>query len=415
VPTTTAPSATTTPGTSTGPSTSAPAGSTSSNISMQAVPTIMQQYTVASNAGPTQAQVDTATSHLEQSHANGPNNNNNSGGQNNNYGGRLQITQNIDISGLLPASVDVAKRTRDFYQIDLERVTNELSLAIKNTFFNLLKAEASVNVQQQEVTAATENVRIAQAKFNAGTAAQFDVLTAETNLSNSQQKLISAQDQVNISRADLNSVLGFNLDSPTEILDTPPPFDLKVDLPGNLQTALANRPELKQADNNIAIAKRLVKLSGAGLLPSLGLTASANFNGNSAVGTPKDTYSITADLGLPLYDGDATRSRVRSAKVDLASQLVTRDQLRQSVTLEVRQAYLGIVDAQALATSAQQGVSQATDALRLANVRYQNGIGTFLDVTNAQAQLVTAQTNLLTAQYNYETALAQMQRAIGGR
>ena len=97
------------------------------------------------------------------------------------------------------------------------------------------------------------------------------------------------------------------------------------------------------------------------------------------------------------------------------SQEITRAQLRENVTIEIRQALSNINDAQTRAASAGQGVTQATEAYRLSRVRYDNGIGTILDVVNAQAQLAQARTNLLNAQYDYQTSLAQLVRAIGGR
>ena len=81
----------------------------------------------------------------------------------------------------------------------------------------------------------------------------------------------------------------------------------------------------------------------------------------------------------------------------------------------MRQALSNINDAQTRASSAGVGAATADEAYRLANVRYQNGIGTILDVVNAQAQLAQAQTNLLNAQYDYQTSLAQLTRAVGGR
>ena len=85
------------------------------------------------------------------------------------------------------------------------------------------------------------------------------------------------------------------------------------------------------------------------------------------------------------------------------------------MTLEVRQAYLNINDAQTRASSATLGSQQAAEAARIAALRYQNGLGTFLDVINAQAQLAQAQINELNAQYDYQTALAQLVRAVGSR
>ena len=95
--------------------------------------------------------------------------------------------------------------------------------------------------------------------------------------------------------------------------------------------------------------------------------------------------------------------------------MTTRDEEKLNVTLEVRQAYLNILTAQTEAKTAQGGVDLAVETLRVANVQYQNGLGTILDVENAQAQLATARTNLANAQYSYQTALATLVRDIGSR
>lgn len=338
------------------------------------------------------------------------------GGHYNNYGARLSITQGIDLFGLVPAARDVERITRDFYAIDLDRVGNEVALSAKNTFFTVLRAQSQVAVDQEQVTAAQENVRIATARFNAGAVAQFDVLTAQTNLTNLQQLLSTARNNLALAQANLNNLLGLAPTAPVTLQEPLlPPLDQSVNLPQSTRTALTRRPELREADNNVVIAQKLIKIAGGTLKPTLGLSVGANYNGYVSSGSPHETIDLAVDLGIPLYDGGATAARVRSAQVDLDTQVTTRAQLRQNVSLEVLQASLNVSDAQTRSASAGQGVTQAQEALRLANVRYQNGIGTQLDVTNAQAQLATARTNLAGAQYDYQTALAQLTRAEGGR
>lgn len=337
-------------------------------------------------------------------------------GQRNNYSARASVTQYLDIFRLIPTAKDVVNLTRDFYVLDLERVSNETALTTKNAFFSVLRAQALVGVQQEQVTAARESVRIAQARFAAGAAAQFDVVTAQTTLSNAQQQLIQAQNQLELAQASLNNALGQPQDTPITLQAPPlPAFDQTFDLNQNLETAYARRPESRQADSNLVIAQRLIKLAGATLLPTLGLVGSANYNGIASGSQSRNTEAVTAQLGIPLYDGGTTHSRVRSARIDLDTQTLSRTQLRQNVALEVRQAISNILNAQARAQASQQGVAQAQEALRLANVRYQNGRGTFLEVTNAQAQLVQARSNLLNAQFDYQSSLAQRTRALGGR
>ncbi|MDQ2688152.1 MAG: TolC family protein [Armatimonadota bacterium] len=342
---------------------------------------------------------------------------NGSRGNYNNYSGRLSVTQYLDIFNLVGAARDVQNITRDFYQFDLQRVANETALSAKSTFFNVLRYQDQVAVQQEQVNFATENLRIAQARFNAGAAAQFDVVTAQTSLANAQNQLIQAQNTVALTEENLNNLLAVPQDEPLT-LQTPPLPAPQTPAPAQvLQTAYANRPELRQADNNIVIAQRLIKLSGASLKPTLGLVGSAGYGGPSTVTSDgkHETFSLSAVLGIPLSDGGTTRSRERSARIDLETQTVTRSQLRSNVELEVRQALSNLSTAQARITATTQGVAQGREAVRLAQVRYQNGIGTLLDVTNAQANLAVSRTNLSGAQYDYQTALAQLTRAEGGR
>ena len=337
------------------------------------------------------------------------------GGSSNNYSARFTVTQGIDLFKLVPAAQDVETLTRDFYVTDLDRVANETVLSVKNTYFNVLRDQAQVRVNEQLVAADTESVRIAQVRFDAGATARYDVLTAQTTLSNAQTQLSSSRNTLTLAAANLNNLVGLDQDT-TVTLEEPaqPPLTQRFDRTALTRTALANRPEVKQADRNITLAERLKKLAGVGLLPSLSIVGSGGYTGPITTNS-HTSYTISAVIGIPLYDGGATKAKVRTAESDVRTQKITRDQLRLNVDLEVRQALSNINDAQTRAASTGIGASTADEAYRLANVRYQNGIGTILDVVNAQAQLAQAQSNLLNAQYDYQTSLAQLTRAIGGR
>lgn len=398
----------------------------SSGLDPADLPPIMQSLETAAKgqAGPKQARAvsprdggtgtGTGTGTGQQP-GNGSFNTGNSG-YNNNYSARLSITQGIDLFRLVPAAQDVERLTSDFYATDLNRIQNETALSVKDQFFNVLRDQAQVAVYAQQVAADTESVRVTQARVTAGAAAQYDLLTAQTTLSNAQQQLSSARNTLTLAQVNLNNLLGVGADEVIGLEEPPvPPLNQAFSTPQLTQTAFARRPELHQADNNVLIAQRLIKLAGVSLLPSLSVVGSGNYNGHVSGSSPHDTVSLSAVLGIPLYDGGTTRAKVREAQSDLRSQEITRDQLRQNVSIEIRQALSNINDAQTRAASAGVGVTQAQEAYRLATVRYQNGIGTILDEVNAQAQLAQARTNLLNAQYDYQTSLAQLVRAIGGR
>ena len=200
-------------------------------------------------------------------------------------------------------------------------------------------------------------------------------------------------------------------------LETPPlpPLTQTVDLRQSTQTALARRPEIRQANSNIQESRRLVRLAGSTLLPTVSIVASGEQTTTASITAPKSFGTISAQVSLPLDDGGATRSRVRSAQVDVQTQLLTLEELKLNVALEVRQATLNIRNGQAQVGAAQTGVTQAQEAVRLAYLRYQGGLGTFLDVLNALAQLAATRNNLSSAEFVYQVSLAQLVRSLGGR
>ena len=404
-----------TTGTTTGGGAAAPQARIA-DMSSADLPPIMQHYTAATTNQPdSKARAvphDTSTgTGTGQQAGNGSFNSGNSG-YNNNYSARVSLTQGIDLFHLVPVAQDVERITHDFYVTDLERVQNETALSVKNQFFTVLRDQDQVSVYDQQVTADTESVRVTQARVTAGAAAQYDLLTAQTTLSNAQQLLSSARNTLTLALVNLNNLLGVGPDEPVALQNpTTPPLTQMFNTQQLTQTAYGQRPELRQADSNVVIAQKLIRLAGVGLLPSLSIVGSGNYNGNVSNGT-HSTVSLSAVLGIPLYDGGTTRAKVKEAQSDLRSQQITRDQLRQNVSVEVRQALSNINDAQNRASSSALGVTQAAEAYRLATVRYQNGIGTILDEVNAQAQLATARLNLLNAQYDYQTSLAQLTRAL---
>ncbi len=337
-------------------------------------------------------------------------------GKRDNYAGRVSLSQYLDLFGLVPAARDAQKDVRDFYALDIERLQNETALAAKNLFFNLLLTQDQVGTQAEQVRYAQENVRITESRLRQGIVSRFDVLTAQAALSTAQQQLISAQDGRDLAQADLAYLLGSDPDTPLALQTPPlPPLTQGLDLRQSTQAALSRRPEVGQAGSNLREARRLVKLAGSPLLPTLGLVASGVAASIASVTSPRSYASLSAQLAVPLDDGGETRSRVRSAQVDVQTQALTLDQIKLSVSLEVREAALNVRNAQAQVGAAQAGAVQSQEAVRLAYLRYQGGLGTFLDVLNALAQLARARTNLANANFFYQTSLAQLVRAMGGR
>jgi outer membrane protein TolC len=118
-------------------------------------------------------------------------------------------------------------------------------------------------------------------------------------------------------------------------------------------------------------------------------------------------------FSLPLFSGFETRARVAKFQAESAGAQAQLHDVEQQVRLETRQAFLRIREAEELVRSQAQNVVQAEKALRIARRRYEQGLGTQLDVTGSQVALTQARVNGLSALYRHELAVAELERAVG--
>ena len=181
-----------------------------------------------------------------------------------------------------------------------------------------------------------------------------------------------------------------------------------------IQTAFNQRPEYLQADVNVILAKKNIRLAHRNLEPYMNASISGNYAATSnSFGQDRGTASVGLGITFPLYDGGATRAQVQSAQSDERGALIQKDQYARGIKAEVQQSVIAVRDADERRTAISRTVSQAQEALRLANVRFQAGVGTQLDVNDAQTALTQAETNQVNAQYDFLGALARLQRSVG--
>jgi outer membrane protein TolC len=146
----------------------------------------------------------------------------------------------------------------------------------------------------------------------------------------------------------------------------------------------------------------------------MALTGSYSYVTPTAAFGPKNlTWTVTLAANLPIFDGGTTAAKVAQARSDLRSAQAGREQLRQGIALDVRQAYLSVREAQARLEATAKSVEEAREAVRLAEARYAAGVGTSVEVTDAVAAFTGASTNNVTAIYDARISLARLDNAVG--
>ncbi len=328
---------------------------------------------------------------------------------------RITLTQVIDISGLIGTAIRAASVFLSISELEYERTRNDTILQVIQAYQGVARADEFVRVAEEALRNAQERLRIIRAQVDAGVAAQFDLLRAETAVAQAEQAVLNARNQRELAVAALNNLLGRELSTPVQVvkaIELPPMPD--ADLETLTRQAYANRPEVLAAERSVELARVNIRNAQRGNLPTLVLSGQADFNLNTSPFNPRrETYTGVLVLSVPIWDSGITRAREAQARDELAIAQIRLQQVKEGVALEVRQAYLNLQDAQKRLAVAQKGLAQATEALRLARIRFEAGVSPQLEISDAELAFTQAQTNLVNAQFDYLDAYAALQRAIG--
>ncbi|MEG4171383.1 MULTISPECIES: TolC family protein [unclassified Microcoleus] len=332
----------------------------------------------------------------------------------------LQLSYDVDLFGRRRANIRAAEEQLRLRELDVERQAEQLRFDTAEAYYNLQNADGQVAIRQASVRNAQQSLRDAEALERAGVGTRFAVLQAQANLANEQQQLSLARRDQRVAQRRLAEILNIsqsaNLTAADPVEQAAP---WRLSLEESIVQAFRNRPELEQQLVQRDISKQQRRSIQAGRLPQLSVGGSYNVLGQDpddpnpyAARGWADGYSIRASLTWSIFDGGAANARVRQRNADIAIAESRFDQLRNQVRREVEQAYYGLESSFENIETSQAGVLQSREALRLARLRFQAGVGTQTDVIQAETDLTRAERSRLSAIINYNLGLSSIQRAV---
>ena len=326
----------------------------------------------------------------------------------------LSLSLPLDISSQIRYSTDIARLQFESQYLTLLTTSQTLIANVKSTYYSLLRTQAQAEVSQASVDDAKARLAVIKAKREEGTAPQYDVTSAEVELDNLNQELIVAQNNISLAQSALNSVLGVDVNNPTQVAKVNVLVTINsVDIVKSIEQAYANRPDLKSALKSIEAMNKNIKLQQTGLMPTLNVSGGPSYDFNPS-GYTADKYSWRAaiTLSLPVFDGGSTKAKVRQAKASAEISKSQLDQTKLTISSEVRQAALNVQEAALRTKTMDHAVKLAEDALSIAKDRYEAGIAVLIEVSNAQTGLSKARFNRVNALYDYAIAVSSLEKAM---
>jgi outer membrane protein len=173
-----------------------------------------------------------------------------------------------------------------------------------------------------------------------------------------------------------------------------------------------SRPDLTALEQQARAQELTVGSAQGGYGPALGISTALTDAG-PALDSTVWNWNATATLTWNIFQGGLTRATVSEARSTLSAARAQAEVLRQQIRVDVDQARLGVRAAQGSLGAADEVVVNARERLRLAERRYQEGVGTLVELGDAQVALTTAAAQRAQADYNLSTSRAQLVRALG--
>ncbi|MGZ8470187.1 MAG: TolC family protein [Gemmatirosa sp.] len=381
-------------------------------------------------------------------------------GQNYTYQGNAVLSQAVFQGGRIIGGLQAASRARAASRFDLDEARATLTVDVQRAYLSALAGDQLVGIQERNLQLSAERVAQVEQLERAGRAARYDVLRARVERTNLEPLLIQARNDRELAYLELRRLLNLPTDRPLR-LTTALAADTNA-VEAVLRSAeelgregaeravssgvrdeaapIGDRAAVRAAQATAEARRAGIRVARADFLPTVGvsfttgvlaLPSSPGFPtrlGRSSTefcpaGSPDTRIcqnngffadrSFRIDVSWPLFDGlrakgnlDLAQAQARTAELQLA-------QVRERVGIEAAQARAGVERARALYAAQRVNAQDAEEAFRLATLRFQRGLGTQLEVSDAQLALLTAQTNALRATYDVYLAAAEQARALG--
>lgn len=313
------------------------------------------------------------------------------------------------------AAIDGARYDREGAGASYEEALQTAKLTAISDYYTLIMYRNLVDVAQQSVRDYDGHVTNVQAQYNVGLVASSDVLAARTNLADAQTTLITRQNSADVAETDLNIVIGYPVSTRIETADKEMRYlPYNVTLEQAKAYALLHRATLVKSAMDVKSAEESVKQAKAGYLPTVSLTAGKNYaSDDNYRGTSNNGWSVGANASLDIWDGGSTRNTIKVREAQLESAKEANLAAVDGVLHDVQSAYLNLRAAEQTISSTKVAVEEGQESFRIASLRYRAGVGSNLDVLDAETSLTTARNNYVQALYNYNIYVATLEQAVG--
>lgn len=317
--------------------------------------------------------------------------------------------------GSRDAKEESARQTLNAALASFDATRQTVFLNAITAYYQVQGSEASIAATRAAEENTRQNLRAAEARYMAGAATPLDKLQAQTAHSQARLNRIKTEGEARNLRATLANVMGLAPNTTYTLASLPTAqaddtFSQNVEK--LLEQARKSRPDLVAAEAQVQAARANIQAARADEKPTISLFATPGMTKNIP-GSSSHSTSFGVQINIPIFSGFAPTYRTQAAEMALIGKESDRDNIAQQVALDVVKAHNNLSTSTQTLRTTQDLLKSATQAQAVANGRYTAGVGTFLDLLDAQSKLDDARAQEIQARLNWQIARFTLAQALG--
>ena len=287
-----------------------------------------------------------------------------------------------------------------------ETTKDQITLDVARAYFGILRSQAVLTVAQQTVNARQLVADQVKALTDSKLKSELDLSFANVNLASAKLDLASAQNDLQSSQAEFATALGLPAQQNFQLAEEPLPSNLPDDLNNLIDQAIRLRPELASLRAEQGAAERFAEAERGLAYPTINAVATAGYIPTGQVALGERYGAAGVNINIPIFNGKLFHARQAEAVLRAQAAAQNVKDLENRVMRDVRESYLSALNAFQRLGLTSQLLDQAKLGLDLAQSRYDLGLGSIVELSQAQLNETSAEIASTRAKYDYQTERA---------
>ena len=329
------------------------------------------------------------------------------------FSNKISASVPLYTGGKLESVIAQAKLGQQVSALEVQAVRQQLQLDTTVEYYEVLRSGKLLDVARQTEGDFAGHLKQVRQMYDEGVVAWRDVLQTKVRLANAENSRVQAENAYQLSQYALNKRIGLPLHGELKLQEPAAQEAPQETMAAYVEQGVAKRPEMAQSQADVVMAKEKIKEARSSKQPSLALTGSTAWDDNEAFGGKNRDWTAMLIVQLNLFDSGAAQAKLKQAKAGEAAAREEERQTKDAISLEISDAHLRVQEALKRIEATRTAVEEAQTNFNISRESYAAGVGTNLDVMDAEVALQQAQTNYIQASYDLQISRARLEKAIG--